>query len=402
MTKRYIAIIYILLSSIIIVFSQSLPTVGYNQISKNCINDRIGIYFAKSNRLPWTINEFEPYVVHQFQDNHKAWFFQCFSFLDLDINGKSLICRKDINTAASKDDWFDFLKLPFTKNKYFDALDRCIETNIKLLGPPPFRHKVVMALPMPYNANYNWGRIGSIKMNFTKDGDRIKALKWYIDTFIDEYNRHSYKNFDLEGFYWLDEDMENNSSITNIITNYVRSKGLTTSWSPYLRAKGVLKWSVQGFDYAYIQAGGYTIKEKFEITRVDEAFTKAKNKMMGVVLEFDGNLYYKPNVFIQRLENTIKKFEDNGVFSDAQMSYYDGGGMIYYINNGSKFKSYSLSNFQYYRIRELMDRIAQHIVNRYTKIYSDKQTSNPYSLQNNNQHDNTSNDDWRNPDYWHF
>ena len=69
--------------------------------TNNEVLDFVGIFYGNGNlRLNWTENEWEPYVVHTFQNGERKWLFQGFSFLDLSIDKKTLIHSKNAQQAT--------------------------------------------------------------------------------------------------------------------------------------------------------------------------------------------------------------------------------------------------------------------------------------------------------------
>ena len=98
------------------------------------------------------------------------------------------------------------------------------------------------------------------------------------------------------------------------------------------------------------------------------ALDKAKRRGMGLLFEFEINLFSKPEIYIPRINKCIDTFEQNGVYEQAAMSYYDAAISIYAKANGG-FRKLSLSSYYLNQARNFMDRIASHIVERYTRAY---------------------------------
>ena len=128
---------------------------------------------------------------------------------------------------------------------------------------------------------------------------------------------------------------------------------------------------------------------------------KAKERGMGIVIEFDGGLFANPDMFVPRLNETIDELEIQGVYeAQTALAYYEGGRLVRDIHYG-KHKSYKPTREQLLSIKKIMDRIAQHIVDRHPKTYK---STGDYQQPPNNKSNNSTNSsyDWRNPDYWHF
>ncbi len=387
------------LASTIPMLSQTTPDVNAYG-SNSSIMDMIAIYYAGGNRLKWTQDNWVPYVTHTFSDGHTDWLFQGFMLLDLEANGKqTLHVNKQVN-YATKNDWQTLIDMPFAAGKMLDALDKTIGRFRQQLGNPPFRHKVVMSIPTPIKGQRDWGRIGNRTMNFSNDADRIQAMKWFIDEFLKTYAKHHYENFDLEGFYWLEEDMRNTRGLAAQISAYLHQLGYKHYWMPYHKANGSTDWQVCGFDQCYTQPGGYCFKSERDISVVVDACMKAKRRGMGLVMEFDAHVFTDPDNFVPRINRCIDTFEQQGVYDHAAMSYYDSAKMIYCISQG-KFSKITLTGRQLASVRQVMDRMSQKIVDRWRRHYG---ASTPYSNPSPSPQDppRNSSDDWRNPEYWHF
>ena len=182
------------------------------------------------------------------------------------------------------------------------------------------------------------------------------------------------------------------------ISDYIHKKGYQFYWMPYQTGRGVAQWKLYGFDYTYIQSG-YTIKSTLDFERVTKQTAYANRRGMGIVVEFDGNLFYDPNTFISRMNKTLDQFERDGVTSQAAMAYYEGGRLIKDIAAG-KHRAYKPTSQQLRAIKEIVDRIANIVSQRAS---AGRFPINPSTIDNKNNQNNSNNViDWRNPEYWHF
>lgn len=379
-------------------------------VNHYCVNDDLPdivlVHYAMATRFKMTTDQWQPYVVHTFSDGRKEWLFQGFVMLDLVVGKKDVIhqLKKANPDYAQKSDWEAMINKLFLKGCMLEALDKTIEDNIKVIGAPPFKHKIIMGIPMPIKNQKNWGMIGNKRIDFSKDKDRVLAVKWYIDEFLKEFGKRKYKNLELGGFYWIEEDTENTAGIPRPVSDYIHQLGYKHYWMPYLTAVGSAKWAENGFDYCYTQPGGYNFNVKRDISKVDQACQKAYQRGMGFVMEFEYSVIREPDTFVPRLNNCIDRFEKLGVYDTAAMAYYDGAKVIYYMStNGSQ--KHPLRGAQLKKVKAVMDRMANHIVNRYKKRFpkvNDTNTNRAPASNGSNGGSGLKIDDWRNPDYWHF
>ena len=321
---------------------------------KTNIADMVLIYNGAVHRpLEWNKDQFLPYVVHQDQQGKKNWLFDGFLFTEfVDGKGHYFAHGKATDTLARRPEWEWLMECQLKKDKGLSGLDQCISEQISEMGNPPFRHKVVVVMPVPEKGQTDWGNLDH-PLDFSKDEDRIEACKWYVDRFLERYQEQGYTNFDLEGFYWVCEKDGAYRDILVPIGDYIRSKNLRLFWIPYWTAVGFDNWKTDKFDFAYIQPN-YFFKNEVNYERLDAVCAFAKGTNMGLEMEFDHRaLAGSPENKRDRLISYIEAFEKNGVFKDASVAYYEGGGAIYefYRSNNPQDK-------------EIMDRLAKIIIQR--------------------------------------
>lgn len=338
-------------------FTVSL-SLSYGQFGKTSIADLVLIYQGGTHRPEWTKEQFVPYVVHEDRQGNKNWLFDGFLFLEFkDGKGRNYAPGYE-KLNARRQEWEWLLNRNFEKGKAFSALNECIGEQISELGKPKFSHKLVVGIPSPILNQKDWGEIDGKVYDFSKTEDRIEAGKWYIDRFIDRYKKEGYKHLELEGFYWVDEDVRGCADILIPLGDYIRSKKLKFVWIPYWKAKGFDQWKEFKFDFAWLQPNHFFSKN-IENERIDQACDFAKKMNMGVEMEFDHRAMADHNAQMRdRLVTYIDGFEKNGAYAKASIAYYEGGNAIY-----SFYKSTNPLD------KELMDRFAKLIIDRKQKSF---------------------------------
>lgn len=294
------------------------------QYSINQIRDLALIYQGGSHRPDWTAEEFVPYVSHTFADGHKDWLFDGFLFLEFQSDGRQYIPGLRMPNAR-KEDWLHYLDRVFEPGKSLDALDKCIGKMKSELGDPGFRHKVVLTVLPPIHHQKDWGELNGRALDFDKVEDCKEAVKWYLDMLVDRFNKAGYKNIDLSGIYWVDEDMLHFDGFPKHVAPYVHEKGLQFVWIPYFKARGYDRWQELGFDIAYHQPNHF-FSNNIPDARLDEACSLARHNGMAMEFEFDGRaLEDSPEQFAGRMNAYIDAYWRNNVFTDCALAYYEGG-----------------------------------------------------------------------------
>ena len=323
---------------------------------KNTIKDLALIYQGGINRMDWTEEQFRPYVMHQFQDGRKEWLFDGFLFLEFS-DGKGRRYAQGYGKDARKQEWEWLLQRLFEEGKSLSALDACIETVKKEIGEPEFRHRVVIGLPAAMFRQRDWGELNGKTLCFLYREDQVAATRWYVDRVLESFRNANYKNLDLAGFYWVDEDIAYNGDLSLSVSEYIHSKNLLFYWIPYWKAVGYDKWRELGFDMAYLQPNHF-FEENIPDSRLEEACKESEKNGMAIEMEFDSRALsdYEPVSFRSRMKSYINVFKDNGVFSDLPIAYYSGSRAIYEM-----YKS------EDERDKEIMDELCELIVERHKK-----------------------------------
>lgn len=324
-----------------------------NPYKTGTIRDLALIYQGGVQRIDWTPDQFVPYVTHQFADGTKDWLFDGFLFLEF-TDGKGYnYAYGYAKKQARKIEWEWLLGRLFEKGKALDALDRCIEEQKKIIGKPTFRHKIILGLAIPLPDQKDWGAIEGDSLDFTLQSDQVKAARWYIDQLMTRFKKAKYKNLELTGFYWVDEDIATCKDLPAKVSGYIHSLKKEFVWIPYWKAKGYERWKELGFDIAYQQPNHFFTKT-IPDSRLDEACELARVNGMAMEFECDSKaLFDCEDSSYDRMLAYIEAFERQDVFRTSAIAYYTGskGFIDMYRSDAPEDK-------------KIMDRLARHIVGR--------------------------------------
>lgn len=294
----------------------------FPKVSK--IRDLALIYQGGAKRIDWTQDQFEPYVAHKFADGKKDWLFDGYLFLDFsDGNGHNLApgyCKEN----ADRKIWEWYLDRIFEKGKSLDALDKCISATKAEIGDPGFKHRIVLTLPTAITDQKDWGELNGKKLDFSNTDDKIAASEWFLDQLTERFAAAGYKNLELTGIYWVDEDLVATRDFPKYIAPYIHGKGLEFIWIPYFRAKGHERWQDMGFDMAYHQPNHF-FHHDVPDSRLDEAVDIALANGMAMEFECDSKaLYGIEGSSYDRMNAYMDAFVRHHVFSTSPIAYYTG------------------------------------------------------------------------------
>lgn len=288
------------------------------------VQDLALIYQGGSHRMDWTVDEFRPYVVHEFADGTKDWLFDGFLFLEFK-NGSGrhyTVGYEHLN--ARKGEWAWLLDRIFEEGKSLSALDACITEQIAELGKPGFKHQIVLGLPEAILDQKDWGELDGRTLDFSKEEDQLAATRWYIDELMKRFKAAKYKNLELSGFYWVAETNNYCGQLTVPISEYIHSLGKLFYWIPYWQSKGAEDWKALGFDVAYQQPNHF-FNHSIPDSRLDDACAFARKHGMAMEFEFDEKATAdRENSSYARMKAYIDHFEKNDVFNSSALAYYCG------------------------------------------------------------------------------
>jgi len=311
----------ILISILVTLFPFSSIIAG--EFNKNQIRDLALIYQGGIKRIDWTQEQFIPYVTHTFANGKTEWLFDGFLFLDFNNGDSTTYVPQWGAKKGTKSDWEWYLNRLFEKGKSLDALDACITAQKKKIGKPGFQHKIVLTLPTPLTGA-EWGDLDGIKLDFESLEDQTKACVWFMNELVRRFKEANYKNLELTGLYWVDEDMWHTRDVTKLIAPYVHELGLEFVWIPYYKARGYDCWKELGFDIAYHQPNHF-FKMTVSDSQLDEACTVAKDLGMAMEFECDKNaMFHAPNSLYGRMQSYIDAFIKHKVFETSAIAYYTG------------------------------------------------------------------------------
>lgn len=305
-----------------VAFGSPAAAQGYQ--TADDVQDLALIYQGGSHRLDWTVDEFRPYVVHEFADGTKDWLFDGFLFLEFK-NGSGrhyTVGYEKLN--ARKGEWAWLLDRIFEEGKSLSALDACITEEIAELGKPGFKHQIVLGLPEAILDQKDWGELDGRVLDFSKEEDQLAATRWYIDELMKRFKAAKYKNLELSGFYWVAETNSHCGELTVPISEYIHSLGKLFYWIPYWQSKGAGEWKALGFDVAYQQPNHF-FNHSIPDSRLDDACAFAREHGMAMEFEFDEKATAdRENSSYARMKAYIDHFEKNDVFNSSALAYYCG------------------------------------------------------------------------------
>ncbi|MBR4799006.1 MAG: DUF4855 domain-containing protein, partial [Clostridia bacterium] len=301
------------------------------------LTDLVLLY--NTNDRKYTEENLIPYVAYVDKEgNIKDVMFDSFLFLpgSLPSGNKTYadVTKADINWYLS--DVFD------NANTNMNALETAAGKVKEALGlPEDFKYKVTLTMMYPSWERNSFGDIDGdgVSEDLTVYENRVKVVNWFIDECEKRFEAADYKNLELVGYYWMNEDITykdpNAREIMNAVADKSHSVGKSFFWIPYFTAPGYDAWDQYGFDIACMQPN-YVFKAPTPITNLISCAKLTALYNMGIEIEIcDESLFNE--LFFDKYMAYLSYGTEYGYMTDTVHMYYQGG-MIYY--NAAKSNTY--------------------------------------------------------------
>ena len=288
----------------------------------------------------WKKKDIIPYLSYvDEQGKIKDWFFDGVLYLGLRTPEGNTFDTSTQN-PSNKEDWEWYLHRTFKPGGDMWELNSAAQKVTKKLGDWDRKIKVFLMIPYPSPQQSNFGDIdGSGNLNFNHEqinadtafANRKKAIDWYIDTALENWNQNCYSNLELVGFDWLGEEVNtgvpHEEDLVKYTSNVVQEQGYKHLWIAYYNAAGRDKWKEYGFDMAIIQPN-YYFDNYAKPDRLKEASFFARKYGTGMEMELD-EAVTKSDPTGKEKRAKYKKYLDDGTeygyTGDVLKAYYQGG-----------------------------------------------------------------------------
>lgn len=292
------------------------------------VRDMVLIYEGGAHRsIKWDKDHFAPYVSLENEDGTRDWLFDGFLFLEIH-DGTRGFASGYKNLATRKVEWTNLIDTYFREGNAIMALnDHISEVKEKSSSKKFTKRKVVITVPEPIPNQTDWGELNGKAMDFSKQEDRMEAIKWFIDYAIESFNRANPENLVLAGFYWVAEEATNSRDLVEHVAQYTNENGRRLYWIPYFNSDGYNEWKELGFDQAFYQPN-YFFSEDRPISQIEKACEDAIKYGMSMEMEFDYRALAQRG-WGYRMKDYIRIFDQYEVWDKMEVAYYQGGDAFY-------------------------------------------------------------------------
>ncbi|MDD2431625.1 MAG: DUF4855 domain-containing protein [Bacillota bacterium] len=291
----------------------------------------------------WSPFDLLPYVAYgertdetdRFSAEYKDWFYD--TFLLLNIYGDNRTNPTNINH------WNDWLERLFGSGKNLDNLNQAVDlARTAGVQGDDYKLKVILMIPYPSVEQHDFGDVDSdgVSEDFRYHSARLKAVEWFLDEALEQFDMKRYHNLELIGFYWFEEQITgSDGNLVKAVTKSVHDLGYGLYWIPMYTASGIENVPSYNIDGVMMQAG-YFWGLNLQRERLKKTAAIARKNNLGVEIEFDGKV--SDPVYRERLYEYLDVGFHQGYMTDALLGYYEGGGGLLQLFNSSDPEIYAL------------------------------------------------------------
>lgn len=202
---------------------------------------------SEVDTINWSKEDLKYYQYYYVNDKPLDTMFKSFIFNPIRMRKDYFIhaMHTGLGKQARKNDWILAIDHLFEENVNFSALAQ----NTKDIDTT----EVWVTIPYPHPFQENFGKILGITLNFTNEYDRIKAVKWWIDSFLWRWKKatHLHQKLTFKGFVWQRSSINaGDEKIVKETNEYIHQYGYRSLWLFNYGSSGCIQWKDYKFDAA--------------------------------------------------------------------------------------------------------------------------------------------------------
>ncbi len=172
--------------------------------------------------------------------------------------GDDVPSKSDISQASYKQDWEYLLDCVMNGPTGMGHIEEVVQQVKDALNKPDYMVQVYITLYPIRDSVTDFGDVDGdgVSENLTIEADRKKALDWFVNLCVEEFNSRGYKNLELGGFWWYNESIglgTDDSHLMKETADAIHAKNLSFIWIPYYSANRYYLGYEMGFDMVSMQ-----------------------------------------------------------------------------------------------------------------------------------------------------
>ncbi|WP_026478014.1 DUF4855 domain-containing protein [Alkaliphilus transvaalensis] len=260
----------------------------------------------------WSIEDLKPYVSYILQDKSIDTMFGGLIFNPISSRPNHYIypMYATLGELATIEDWRLAIDDLFKINYNFHAA--CLSGR---------KLDIWVMLPYPLTLQNDFGVVDNVNLNFNNHNDRLVALKWWINNFLEGWQKATYLhgNLTFKGFVWQrDGIFDEDSQLVIDINNFIRQKNYLSMWLPNYGSNGITDWKKFGFDITCINSNYYgNTNNDYQWINYASAFGKFYHT--GMQINYGKGLIYNQNHLTDYLNLGLPQY--NNYMNDCVVVY---------------------------------------------------------------------------------
>ena len=292
--------------------------------SKDVLNGSTDLCLLyNTSKKHYTVDDLLPYVAYVDADgNIIDTMFDSFLFLPGDLPSGN---KTYADTTMTDYQWCLDDVLKEGTNMY--ALEEAAGKVKEALGlSDDFKYKTTLTICYPSWERKSFGDVDGdgVSEDLTVYSNRIKVVKWFIDEAEKRFAECGFKNLEIVGYYWMNEDIFAKDTdcmkLLNDISAYCHKKNRSFFWIPYYTARGYSLWSQYGFDVACMQPN-YVFKAITPISNLTGCAKLTALYHMGIEIEICAESL-NDEMFFNKYMEYLSYGTKYGYMTDATHMYY--------------------------------------------------------------------------------
>lgn len=310
----------------------SAPPVEHAQDSLR--PERIMLVYNSGTAANLTVDGLLPYVAHRtFAHAIDDWFFDSFLLIALTAPSGRGFCPGYGEGRSQLTDWIDHLDdRLFGGTSDLANLNRAVDLASKVLHDEKHQVRVIIGIPYPDPESRRFGTLAGRELDLSRDGDRERAVAWYIAEISRRWRLAGFPHLRLNGVYWTHEEVrEQDRMLVSRAASSAHAYGLRLYWIPWFGAQGAAQWRQLGFDVAVQQPNHYFQDSGPE--RLREAAAFALSHDMGIEFELDRRVL-ESEPHRERYMRYLDAGFEHGLRDDSVVAWYDDGALLACAESG--------------------------------------------------------------------
>ncbi|NGQ95926.1 DUF4855 domain-containing protein [Brevibacillus sp. SYP-B805] len=236
----------------------------------------------------WSMRDLRPYVSYLLDGRETDSLFNGFVFTCISTTQHQYLYPyyEHFGQPATSLAWLQWIDDLFTPNCNLAALYWLTNWNQPV--------DVWVSLPYPNPSQSDFGLVNGMALTFKRDEDRYQAVAWWIDRFVERWEKEKWLagRLTFRGFLWQPEGIKgDDTELVKRITRHIREKGFLSIWLPNYGANGVPDYQALGFDVTAINPNYYG-NTPYGVDWIQHASTFAKVVHTGMQIIFGKGMIY--------------------------------------------------------------------------------------------------------------